>query len=168
MVNVPIAHEVREISFGGKERLCMTIPWGDVYTAYFTTGIPNIKVFTGVNRKTLNGLLRYKKLKWAARTAVAQWMMRRIIRSKVTGPSIENRKTKLTYLWGEISNPAGQSVTLEMQTMESYQLTALTALKAAEVVLDGAVKAGFRTPAGAFGSDFIDQFEKFKLTEVNG
>ena len=167
LVNVPIAHEVKEIVFGDKKRLCMTIPWGDVYTAYFTTGIPNIKVFTGVTRKTLNSLLKFKKLKWAARTAMVQWIMRKIIRSKVKGPSLENRKTKLTYLWGKIINKEGQSVTLEMQTMESYQLTAFTAVKVAELVLSGEAEPGYRTPAGAFGSSFIDQFDKYKLTEVN-
>jgi short subunit dehydrogenase-like uncharacterized protein len=167
LINVPIAHEVKEIAFGGMNRLCMTIPWGDVYTAYFTTGIPNIKVFTGVNQKTLNSLLTFKKFKWAAKTGLIQWLMRKIIRSKVTGPSLENRKTKLTYLWGQISDKSGKSVTLEMQTMESYQLTAFTAIRAAQVILEGGAQPGYRTPAGAFGSDFIDQFEKFELREVN-
>jgi short subunit dehydrogenase-like uncharacterized protein len=167
LVSVPIAHEVKEIEFGDKNRLFMTIPWGDVYTAYYTTGIPNIKVFTGVTRKTLDSLLRFKKFKWAAKTVLVQWMMRKIIRSKVKGPSIENRQTKLTYLWGQITNKEGRSITLEMQTMESYQLTAYTAVRAAELVLDGNIEPGYRTPAGAFGSNFIDQFEKFKLTEVN-
>ena len=168
MVKVPIAYEVRDIDFGGKTRLCMTIPWGDVYTAYFTTGIPNIKVFTGVSQKTLNSLLSYKKLKGVARTAVAQWIMRSIIKKKVVGPSIEKRQTYHTYLWGKIWDDQGESVTLEMQTMESYQLTAFTAVRAAEVILEGNIAPGYHTPAGAFGSDFIDQFEKFKLEEVNG
>ncbi len=167
MVSVPIAYEVRDIDFGGKTRLCMTIPWGDVYTAYFTTGIPNIKVFTGVSQKTLNSLLSYKKLKGVARTAVAQWIMRSIIKKKVVGPSIEKRQTYYTYLWGKIWNDQGESVVLEMQTMESYQLTAFTAVRAAEVILEGNISPGYQTPAGAFGSDFIDQFEKFKLEVVN-
>ena len=168
LINVPIAHEVKEIEFGAMKRLCMTIPWGDVYTAFYTTGIPNIKVFTGVSQKTLDSLLKFKKYKWAAKTALVQWMMRKIIRSKVKGPSLENRQTKLTYLWGQITNSAGKSVALEMQTMESYQLTAFTAVKAAEEVLAGKVEPGYRTPAGAFGSDFIDQFDKYQLTEING
>jgi short subunit dehydrogenase-like uncharacterized protein len=164
---VPIAWEVRDINFGGKKRLCMSIPWGDVYTAYFTTGIPNIKVFTGVTRKTLNSLLSFKKLKWAARTAIVQWVMKSIIKKRVTGPSLEKRSTYLTYLWGRISNNNGESVTLEMQTMESYQLTAFTAIEVAKRVLEGTVEPGYRTPAGAFGSNFIDQFDKYKLMEVN-
>lgn len=164
---VPIAYEVRDIHFGDKTRLCMTIPWGDVYTAYFTTGIPNIKVFTGVSRKTLNTLLSYKKMTWAAKTALMQWIMRSIIRRKVKGPSLDKRSTYITYLWGKISNGNGKSVTLEMQTMESYQLTAHTAVAIAGRVLEGAIEPGYKTPAGALGSDFIDQFDKFKLIEVS-
>jgi short subunit dehydrogenase-like uncharacterized protein len=167
LLSVPIAHEVRDIEFGGKTRLCMTIPWGDVYTAYFTTDIPNIKVYTGITKKTLNTLLSFKKFKWAARTAIIQWIMRSIIKKKVVGPSLEKRSTYITYLWGKISNSKGNSVTLEMETMESYQLTALTAIKATKKVLEGGIEPGYWTPAGAFGSDFIDQFEKFKLIEVN-
>ena len=167
LLNVPIAYEVRDIDFGGKKRLCITIPWGDVYTAYFTTGIGNIKVFTGVSRKTLNSLLSFKKLKWAARTAIVQWMMKSIIKKRVTGPSLEKRSTYTTYLWGKISNDNGESVTMEMQTMESYQLTAHTAIEASKLVLEGTVESGYKTPAGAFGSSFIDQFDKYNLDEVN-
>jgi short subunit dehydrogenase-like uncharacterized protein len=167
LLKVPIAYEVRDINFGGKKRLCITIPWGDVYTAYFTTGIGNIKVFTGVSKKTLSSLLSFKKLKWAARTAIVQWMMKAIIKNRVKGPSLEKRSTYTTYLWGKISNGNGKSVIMEMQTMESYQLTALTAIEATKQVLEGVVEPGYRTPAGAFGSSFIDQFEKYKLTEVN-
>jgi YbgC/YbaW family acyl-CoA thioester hydrolase len=129
---VPLAYEVRDIYFGDKERLCMTIPWGDVYTAYFTTGIQNIKVFTGVSKKTLNSLLTYKKLTWAAKTALLQWIMRSIIKKRVSGPSQEKRSTYVTYLWGRLSDEAGKSITLEMQTMESYQLTAHTAVESAK------------------------------------
>lgn len=168
LIKVPIAHEVREIEFGGMKRTCMTIPWGDVYTAFYTTGIKNIKVFTGVTQKTLDAMLKFKKFTWAARTAMVQWLMKKIIRKKVSGPSIENRKTKLTYLWGKITNAEGKSVAMEMQTMESYQLTALTALEAANEVLKGKISPGYHTPAGAFGSNFIDKFDKTKVQEVNG
>lgn len=164
---VPIAYEVKNIHFGDKERQCMTIPWGDVYTAFFTTGIPNIKVFTGVDDKTLKSMLTFKKLSWIAKTGIAQWVMRSIIKKKVKGPSLEKRKTYLTYLWGRISNENNEQVTLEMQTMESYQLTAFTAVKAATIILEGNIEPGYKTPATAFGSNFIDQFEKYKLIEVN-
>lgn len=163
---VPIAFEQRNIFFGNMDRLCITIPWGDVFTAFYTTGIPNIKVFTGVSKKMLKSLLSYKKLTWAARTAVMQWTLRSIIKRKVTGPSLEKRKTMITFLWGKISN-GKEDVIMEMQTMESYQLTAQVAVEAAKRVLDGDVEPGYRTPAAALGSDFIDEFEKTRISTIS-
>lgn len=45
IVSVPLAYKVRRIDFGDGEKGAMAIPWGDVSTAYHTTGIPNIEVF---------------------------------------------------------------------------------------------------------------------------
>jgi len=39
IVSVPLAYRVRRIDFGAGEKLAMTIPWGDVSTAWHTTGI---------------------------------------------------------------------------------------------------------------------------------
>src|SRR3954465_1094021 len=39
LVRVPPAHEVREIDFADKRRLAMSIPWGDVATAWRSTRI---------------------------------------------------------------------------------------------------------------------------------
>ncbi|MEN8248881.1 MAG: saccharopine dehydrogenase NADP-binding domain-containing protein [Bacteroidota bacterium] len=163
---IPLAHESRNIFFGNKERLCISVSLGDVLTAYHTTGIPNIKVYIGVSKKMLNSILSFKKLTWVARTAVMQWILRSIIKRKVTGPSLEKRKTMLTFIWGRISN-GKEELVMEMQTMESYQLTSAVAVEGAKRVLGGDVEPGFKTPAIAFGSDFIDQFEKTKITVVN-
>ncbi|CAM4496393.1 MAG: hypothetical protein LEGION0403_FIIPPAGN_01689 [Legionella sp.] len=38
--------KTRFIDFGKGEKLATTIPWGDVSTAFYTTGIPNIEVYT--------------------------------------------------------------------------------------------------------------------------
>ncbi|WP_234775726.1 saccharopine dehydrogenase family protein, partial [Paraburkholderia tropica] len=45
IVTVPLAYKVRRIDFGDGEKDAMTIPWGDVSTAWHTTGIPDIEVF---------------------------------------------------------------------------------------------------------------------------
>jgi short subunit dehydrogenase-like uncharacterized protein len=49
IVDLPIGHGCREIDFGRGRKLAMPIPWGDVATAFYTTGIPNITVFTPVS-----------------------------------------------------------------------------------------------------------------------
>lgn len=45
IITVPLAYHVRQIDFGDGEKPAMTIPWGDVSTAYYSTGIGNIEVF---------------------------------------------------------------------------------------------------------------------------
>ncbi|HEX8531224.1 MAG TPA: hypothetical protein VF646_14430, partial [Cytophagales bacterium] len=73
----------------------------------------------------------------------------------VTGPTEEQRATGKSYLWGEVRNAAGDVVTARMQTPEGYQLTAMTAVLAAETLNRVRIPAGFHTPASAFGPDFI-------------
>jgi len=53
MTSVPAAWKTQEIDFGDVQRTGVTIPWGDVSTAFYSTKIPNIKVFTVVPEKTL-------------------------------------------------------------------------------------------------------------------
>ena len=49
IVKVPPVHKVETIAFTESiSTTAVTIPWGDVATAYYSTGIPNIEVFVGV------------------------------------------------------------------------------------------------------------------------
>src|SRR4029079_7283209 len=54
LVEVPLAWKVREFERDGKRRSAMTIPWGDVYTAFVSTGIPNIETYMAVSPKTIS------------------------------------------------------------------------------------------------------------------
>src|SRR5688572_28446361 len=50
---VPQLFDVRSIPFPSGPRLAMTIPWGDVSTAFHTTGIPNIRVYSSQSPRAL-------------------------------------------------------------------------------------------------------------------
>ena len=47
LIPVPMAWKTRRIDFGSGQGpiATMTVPWADVFTAYYTTGIPNIEVY---------------------------------------------------------------------------------------------------------------------------
>ncbi|MCU1350104.1 MAG: saccharopine dehydrogenase, partial [Acidobacteria bacterium] len=60
IVRVPVAYDVREIPFSCGLRTTMTVPWGDVATAFHTTRIPNIRVYTGVSPR---GAKRMRRLR---------------------------------------------------------------------------------------------------------
>jgi short subunit dehydrogenase-like uncharacterized protein len=46
IVEVPLLGAFRTVAFGDKDRETMRIPWGDVSTAWHSTGIPDIEVYT--------------------------------------------------------------------------------------------------------------------------
>ena len=48
LVAVPAAWKTMEVPLRDKTRLTMTIPWGDLSTAFRSTGIPNIEVYMAV------------------------------------------------------------------------------------------------------------------------
>jgi short subunit dehydrogenase-like uncharacterized protein len=56
IVRVPPAWRTRMIDYGDGPQLAVTIPWGDVSTAWYTTGIPDIEVYSAMDRSTLRTL----------------------------------------------------------------------------------------------------------------
>jgi short subunit dehydrogenase-like uncharacterized protein len=104
---VPPAWRTRVIDFGTGPQVAMTIPWGDVSTAYYSTGIPNIEVYLAAApaQRTLARLLR--NLGWLVASKWVQQAMRRRIQAGPAGPTDEERARGQTLLWGEARAGAG-------------------------------------------------------------
>jgi short subunit dehydrogenase-like uncharacterized protein len=83
-----------------------------------------------------------------------------IIDKTVDGPNEEIRETAKTYLYAKAFNER-ESVEAWLETMEAYQLTAVSSVRAIEKVLDSNL-SGTLTPSLAFGTDYILEFEKSK------
>ncbi len=157
IISVPAAYKIREIDFGEFKKIGVTIPWGDVSTAYYSTEIPNIEVYTIVPADRLKLLKLSRYLGWLLATKPLQ----NYLQSKIPpgGPSDEARKNGKTILWGEASDDTGNRVEARQQGLEGYTLTALAALKIAEKILAGNFCAGFQTPAKCYGADLILEIE---------
>ena len=153
---VPYAHKVLEITFAnGKTFPCMSIPWGDVSTAFYTTGISNIETFIGSTAWGIRLARLGNVFGWLLRKpGVRRWVSGQITR-RITGPNEATRSQAKTQVWGRVRNEAGETVEARLTTPEGYTLTALTALLITQKVLQGQAKAGFQTPAGLFGADLI-------------
>lgn len=164
ITGVPAAWQTREIDFGEVKKLGVTIPWGDVATAYYSTGIPNIEVYTIVPGQQLKLLKLSRYLGWLLATKPLQ----KYLQSQIPegGPSDEERRSGKTYLWGEATDEQGNRVESRQQGVEGYTMTALTALKIAEKILDGNFCAGYQTPAKCYGADLILEIEGTKREDV--
>jgi short subunit dehydrogenase-like uncharacterized protein len=167
LVQVPIFQKTRQIDFGGSSRIAVSFPWGDVSTAYFSTGIPNIEDYL-VFKKSFVRLLRLLRpfIGLTGRPFVQRWLKHRVMKSP-PGPTVEARLKGRSRLWGEASDDQGHHATSRMETPDGYSLTAETALAAVKRVLSGDYKTGFQTPALAYGADFILEIEGVKREDLN-
>jgi len=161
---VAAAWKSREIDFGEVKKIGTTIPWGDVSTAYYSTGIPNIEVYTVIPKQNLKLLKASRYLGWLLKAKPVQEYLQKQI--PAGGPSDEERAKGKTYLWGEASDLNGNRVESRMLTPEGYTLTALAALKIAQKILDGAFTPGFQTPARAYGADLVMEIDGVNRQDV--
>ncbi len=163
IVNVPAAWKTREIDFGEVKKTGVTIPWGDVATAFYSTGIPNIEVYTILPETNLRMLKLSRYIGWLLATKPVQNYLQKKIPEG--GPSDAERARGKTYLWGEAKDEQGNCVAARLLCPEGYTMTALTALKIAEKILDGNFCAGFQTPAKCYGADLVLEIEDISRSD---
>jgi short subunit dehydrogenase-like uncharacterized protein len=137
----------------------MTIPWGDVSTAYHSTGIPNIQVYMAApaQMQKMAKLSRY--MGWFIGSGPVQAILKRQIAAGPAGPTDDQRRKGRSNLWAEAKNASGKPIHSRMSTPEGYTLTAMTAWDIAKRCISGAARPGFQTPSRVFGPDFILGFE---------
>lgn len=166
LVTVPSGWRTRDVDFGEGPERAITIPWGDVSTAYFSTGIPNIEVYVAVPLVLRLGIrLGRFAAPVLSRQAVKDFLIERA-KAGPAGPSAEERAAEETRLWAEARDGSGRSLALRLRAPEGYELTSWTALELAERALAGHLPLGFQTPAAACGSRFVLEFPGVTLEEA--
>lgn len=166
ITGVPAAWKTREIDFGDVTKTGVTIPWGDVATAFYSTGIPNIEVFTVVPPSNLKMMKLSRYLGWLLATSPFQSYLQKKI--PAGGPSDEERAKGKTLLWGEASDNNGHRVEARLQGPEGYTVTAIAALNIAEKILGGEFMPGYQTPAKAYGADLVLEIDGTSRQDITG
>lgn len=153
ITRVPAAWKTSEINFGDVTKNGVTIPWGDVATAYYSTGIQNIEVYTVVPPANLKMLKASRYLGWLLATKPFQDYLQKQI--PAGGPTDDERAKGKTLLWGQAEDANGNRVESRMTAPEGYTVTALAALNIMQKILDGNLETGYQTPAKAYGADLM-------------
>ncbi len=151
---VPLAWKTREIPFRHGKRLAVSIPWGDVFTAFISTGVPDIEVYMSAPPSSI---LHMKRLRMVKPLLSMQWvqnLMKKRIEKSVTGPESGERQSSQIQLWGEASTADGRSVSATMTTPNGYDLTVTASLGIVEYLLKSDVEGGFYTPSLLMGADY--------------
>lgn len=152
---VPLGHKTLWIHHEGKRRLAMTFPWGDISTAYTSTGIPNIETYKGVHPKRYQKIRYLKYINWLLRLNWVRKMAQRRVDKAPAGPTAEQRANGACLVWGQVTDPDGQFRQGILKGPEGYDLTAHSSLIIARKVLEGRAPTGYHTPVTAFGPELV-------------
>jgi short subunit dehydrogenase-like uncharacterized protein len=159
LVEVPLAWKTRSIPFAHGERTGVTIPWGDVFTAFVSTGVGDIEVYISVPPSAIANL---RRMRWFAPILKTSWMQRFIkqrIGHKVKGPSDRKRAETSSQLWGEVRSADGRSASATMTTPNGYDLTVAASLGIVEHLLANDVEGGYYTPSLLMGAGYAATLE---------
>lgn len=159
IIRVPNLYDSKEIDFGRGLTRLVTMGWGDVSTAYHSTGIPNVTVYMGFPKGMIS-LMKFTKVAGAllytrAARNFIKWLIGIFF---APGPSREKNKTGFALLIAEVTD-GKKTIRAKLRTPEAYYLTSLTSVEIMKRILAGNFKPGFQTPSKVYGADFILQFD---------
>ena len=167
LVQVPPAWNVRERDFGRGYTRVVSVGWGDVSTAYYSTGIPNIETYFAFPESVINLLRLMRVIGPLMYNRVAKSLLRLFIDMFLKGPTEERRRSSSAIFVGEVIGQKGDRAVSKLITPEGYTCTALTTVEIMKRVLNSEVKTGFQTPSLAYGSNFIMQFEGVRREDLS-
>jgi short subunit dehydrogenase-like uncharacterized protein len=160
---------VRSVRFSDAERPVMPIPWGDLETAYRSTGIPNITTYMAVPPRVAAALSKGWPLAAAGMpvlrallgTSPIKRAIQRSIGTRIKGPDEQARRAGHSYMWARAAASDGRAAEAWLETLEGYDFTALAGVRIVERLLAQPLR-GALTPAQAFGADFVLEIEGTK------
>lgn len=167
IVQVPLLWKTREVDFGRGPRSVINLPWGDVASAYYSTGIPNIETYMYMSKSFLRMVRLMLPFIGLAKRPLIQRMFKQLVMKLPPGPTFEAHQKGRSRLWGEVTHEQGKRAVSRLVTQDGYSLTAETSLAAVSRVLAGDFKAGFQTPSLAYGADFILGFEGVQREDIS-
>ncbi len=158
IISVPNVWGTKDVDFGRGASRLISMGWGDVSTAYHSTGIPNVTVYMAFPKVMVNmmRLTRYAGPILYTRMArdFIKWLIGKFL---APGPTRKQNENGFSLLIAKVTD-GKQTVRAKLKTPEAYYLTALTSVEIMKRILNNDLKTGFQTPSKVYGADFILQF----------
>jgi short subunit dehydrogenase-like uncharacterized protein len=100
LVPQPLGEGAKTIRFSHRQLAALPISWGDLETAYRSTGIPNITTYMAYPPRLVDSVRRYGPLvQKLARVRFLRRVAQKIVQMSFQGSSPELRQTSRSYLW---------------------------------------------------------------------
>jgi short subunit dehydrogenase-like uncharacterized protein len=148
--------QTRWMDFGEGERPTIAVSWGDLVTAFHSTGIPNIEVYFEATAFRWFAVTANQFWGWALRGDATKAWLEAMARSVPNGPDEAERAAERSVIVAEVACGSRRR-RARLVTPEAYSFTAEVATRVALDVLRGKRRPGFHTPAQLLGADFVLQ-----------
>ena len=161
---VPPGRRRRQVPFADGTATAHAIAWGDVSTAYHSTGIGDIVVYAALPPAIGPVMALAQAVGPPARSRAVQGLLKRVV-GRLPGPSAETRGKNQGQLWGEATDAQGRSVSGKVTTLDPYDLTADSVVRIARRLAAGTIAPGAYTPSQALGADFVRELDGAKIED---
>ncbi len=151
---VPPGSVARELDYGAGLRKSIAVTWGDVVSAYYSTGVPDITVYSEATPAVRMHHALIRSFGWAIPLTPWRQMLEAGTEWMPEGPSDFERMTRQTIIVAEVEDADGRVFSSRIRTADAYSVTAMTATAIASRLLAGDLRPGFQTPARVYGADF--------------
>ena len=151
------ATKTRLIDFGQGPVKAALFLWGDVFTAYYSTGIPNIENYYVLSEAERKLMVAVAYLRPLLKLAAVRGLFRRGVNR---GPTADLRARSRTHVWGEVEDDQGRKAVSRLHGPElGVVWTSRAALAIVQKVMNGDAPSGYQTPALAYGADLVMECE---------
>ena len=145
----------RWIDFGSGDEPCVPISWGDVATAFHSTGVGNITVYFRRTQLLRSADIAGRLFGPLLRGRLGQRVLAAIFRRFPDGANQAERNGRRATIWAEAIDPSGGSFRAILSTPDAYDFAANSALEISSRIVSLQVVLGLVTPFHAFGADFV-------------
>lgn len=156
----------QQLDFGTGPVDVIAVNWGDISTAYHSTGIPDIDVFFESTPQLEKLSSVGSVMGWVLRRRLLQKMLHSKIDQRPAGPDASAREKGSALIMAEAVDGKRNCFAARLKTPEPYALTAETVLEVVQRIHAGDVKPGFQTPSRAYGPDFVLEFAGIEREDV--
>lgn len=164
MIQLKKGIKKRRIQFKTSFDKAFRITWGDIYTAYYSTKIPNIEVYASfppIVMLQLQFIDTFRKVLSRPR------IMRFLVKVLKGGSTAEQRRRTTMYVYGELTDKEGNMAVGRIIGPEGgFTWTSRLVIEALKQIKRNNWKKGYQTPASAFGSSFIHPIKGVQVEAI--
>ncbi|MCY1546608.1 hypothetical protein D9M68_826120 [compost metagenome] len=128
-----------------------------MFTAYFSTGIPNIEVYIPPSSAVARSMSQLRPIMPLLRYQWVIKLLKRVVGATMKGPGQALIDNGTCHLVGEVRNAKGEVRRARMSTPNGYRLTVDGMLMVVSYLLEHPEHKGFHTPTMLMGADCVER-----------